>query len=297
MAVEPSTASTVKNPPAAVGIQKDKQRKTATTAIEVTTRIVPLEPHRASNLFSDSLLELSPTRPKNSGKRVFYSIVIHVLVLLALILPPLFFTDTINLKQFTQTLLVAPPPPPPPPPAPQALVKAVAPKRVFTNAGKLIAPTVIPQKIAMLKEEPIEPDLVGASGGVPGGVPGGQMGGVLGGIISDANRKAAAPAPVAAQSKAPLRVGGRVRAPRLISKVSPTYPPLARQTRLQGDVLLDAVIDTEGNVVQLQVVSGHPLLISAALEAVRQWKYEPTYLNDQVISVQLIVTVNFRIQQ
>jgi len=297
MAVEPSSIDTVENPPVSARPSQIQQRKPAAANIELTTRVVPLAPHREIKLFSDSLLDLSPTRPKDGGKRVFYSVVVHTLVLLALILPPLYFTDTINLKQFTQTLLVAPPPPPPPPPAPQAMVKAVAPRHVFTNAGKLIAPTVIPQKIAMLKEEPLDPDMGGAMGGVPGGVPGGQMGGVLGGIITDASRKTAiAPVP-AAQTKTPIRVGGKVRPPRVITRVSPTYPPLARQTRLEGDVLIDAVIDTEGNVVQMQVVSGHPLLIGAALEAVRQWKYEPTYLNDQVIPVQLVVTVTFRLRQ
>ena len=295
MAVEPSTLSTVMNPPAAPA--KPEQKKAVGANIEVTTRVVPLQPTRQAKLFSDSLLELSSTRPKNSGKRVFYSVLIHTLVLLALILPPLYFTDTINLKQFTQTMLVAPPPPPPPPPAPQALIKAVAPKHVFTDAGKLIAPTVIPQKIAMIKEEQPEPDLGGVAGGVAGGVPGGQMGGILGGIISDASRKMAVVPVPAGQNKTPLRVGGKIKPPRLITKDAPNYPPLARQTRVQGDVVLDAVIDTDGNVVQLQVVSGHPLLIQSALEAVRRWKYEPTYLNDEVIPVQLIVNVTFRLEQ
>lgn len=293
MAVESSTVRTVHTNTAIEPPKIDPRR--AGLPIEVTTRVVPLAPNRESKLFAEALLEQSPTRPKNSGKRVFYSVFIHTLVLLALILPPLYFTDTINLKQFTQTMLVAPPPPPPPPPAPQALVKAVAPKHVFTTAGKLIAPTVIPQKIAMLKEAPLEPDLGGVAGGVPGGVPGGQMGGVLGGIISDASRKAAtAPVPTV-NSKTPVRVGGRVRAPRLINKVAPSYPTLARQTRVQGDVVVDAVIDAEGNVIQVQVVSGPPLLLAAAMEAVREWKYEPTYLNDQAISVQLLVTVTFRL--
>jgi len=253
---------------------------------------------RGQKVFAEALLEASSTRQRFSGRRVFYSIAIHTLVLLALILPPLYFTDTINLKQFTQTFLVAPPPPPPPPPAPQAIAKAVVLKRVFTNAGKLVAPTVIPQKIAILKEEPIDPEIgAGAPGGIPGGVPGGQLGGVIGGIISDASRRASVAPPPLVQKTAPLRVGGHVRAPRLITKVAPSYPPLARQTRVQGDVTVDAVIDTGGNVVEMQIISGHPLLLSAALLAVKQWKYEPTYLNDQPIPVQLIVVVTFRLER
>jgi protein TonB len=78
---------------------------------------------------------------------------------------------------------------------------------------------------------------------------------------------------------------------------SPVYPPLAKQTKVQGIVSIDAVIDTEGNVVEMRVVSGHPLLISAALDAVKNWKYEPTYLNDQAIAVQLIVTVTFQLDR
>jgi len=150
----------------------------------------------------------------------------------------------------------------------------------------------------MLKEEPLPPDVgLGVVGGVPGGVPGGQLGGVIGGIVSDASRtNVPLPVPAVVQPRAPLRVGGRIRPPRVLSKPAPAYPPLAKQTKVQGVVTIDAVIDTEGNVVEMRVVSGHPLLISAALESVKQWKYEPTYLNDQPIAVQLIVTVTFQLE-
>jgi periplasmic protein TonB len=75
--------------------------------------------------------------------------------------------------------------------------------------------------------------------------------------------------------------------------VNPEYPALARQTRIYGTVVVDAVIDERGNVVQARVVSGHPLLVAAALKAVLQWKYEPTSLNGQPISVELEVQVHF----
>ena len=77
--------------------------------------------------------------------------------------------------------------------------------------------------------------------------------------------------------------------------LEPVYPPLAKQARIQGDVVIDAVIDTKGNVVEMQVVSGHPLLIPAALEAVKKLKYQPTYLNEEPVAVQLLVTIKFRI--
>ncbi|MCI0349267.1 MAG: hypothetical protein L0Z53_07575, partial [Acidobacteriales bacterium] len=109
---------------------------------------------------------------------------------------------------------------------------ARAPQRVFTVAGKLQAPTAVPQKIAMLKEEALLPEAsLGVQGGVPDGVPGGQLGGVLGGIIGGVisnSQKAPVfpPAPRIAQ-KAPIRVGGRVKPPLQVSAPPPFYPPLA----------------------------------------------------------------------
>ena len=258
----------------------------------------PFTPARRATLFSETLLDMSSPRQPRRMANVTLSIVFHVLILSALLLPPLYFTQTIDLRGFTQTTLVAPLPPPPPPPA-QAIARTTpAPRRTFVAGGRLTAPTFIPLKIAMLKEEPLPPDVaVGVVGGVPGGVPGGQLGGVIGGIVSDASRiNVPLPAAPVMHPQAPVRVGGRVRPPRVLSKPSPVYPPLAKQTKVQGVVTIDAVIDAEGNVVEMRVVSGHPLLISAALDAVKQRKYEPTYLDDQAIAVQLIVTVTFQLE-
>jgi len=193
-------------------------------------------------------------------------------------------------------LAAPPPPPPPPPPATAPLVKTVAKPR-FLSAGKLYAPTVIPKEIAEIKEAPLEPDTFGGvAGGVPGGVPGGQMGGVLGGVLGGIPSTAAHP--VAPPAKvAPIRVGGRVRPPKPIIQVKPDYPALARQARIQGQVQIDAVLDEQGNVIEMHVVSGPPLLYQAALDALKKWKYEPTYLNDQPIAVQMIVTITFVLGQ
>ena len=253
--------------------------------------------HYSHGLFHDSLLELSTTRPRQRTLDFILSMTFHTIFLGTLILVPLFFTEAIDLKKFATTLLVAPPPPPPPPPASPAIARIKTPiKRVFTSGGKLMAPTMIPEKVAMLKEEPLPPDVErGVAGGVPGGVPGGQAGGVIGGIISSAPRTYIPAAPSIPQPKAPVRVGGRVKAPRPIATPEPMYPPLARQAKIQGDVLIDAVIDRTGNVVEMRVISGHPLLIQPATDALRKWRYEPTYLNDVAVPVQLIVTVRFRL--
>ncbi len=95
----------------------------------------------------------------------------------------------------------------------------------------------------------------------------------------------------------PVRVGGKVRPPRLLERVEPSYPELAARARIQGDVLLEAVLGPNGEVEEIRVLSGHALLVQAAIEAVRQWRYAPTYLNDQPVSVLLQIKVHFHLTQ
>ena len=92
-------------------------------------------------------------------------------------------------------------------------------------------------------------------------------------------------------------VGGKIRPPRLLQRVEPVYPRLAVAAHVEGDVVLTAIIDTDGRVRQLAVKGGHPSLAPAAREAVAQWLYEPTILNGQPIAVQLDVTVKFRLNR
>jgi len=78
--------------------------------------------------------------------------------------------------------------------------------------------------------------------------------------------------------------------------VNPIYPPLARQARIQGVVVMEAVISKEGSIESLRVVTGHPLLNQAALDAVKQWKYRPTLLNGEPVEVITTVTVTFNLK-
>ncbi len=95
----------------------------------------------------------------------------------------------------------------------------------------------------------------------------------------------------------PLRVGGDIQAPQKIHHVAPVYPELARRARLAGIVILEATIDTEGNVVNLQILRGLGLgLDDAAVSAVSQWKYTPTFYNGRPVDILLTVTVQFKIQ-
>jgi TonB family protein len=90
-----------------------------------------------------------------------------------------------------------------------------------------------------------------------------------------------------------VRVGSNLKAPHQTYSVQPEYSTLARQARVWGTVVVNAVIDEHGNVVQARALSGHPLLIPSALKAVQQWKYEPTTLNGTPVSVEMEVTVHF----
>jgi protein TonB len=166
------------------------------------------------------------------------------------------------------------------------------------------APTVIPKTVRIIKDAP-EPiantaGAVGVVGGIPGGVPGGQFGGVLGaalgGVLSTASAPPPPPPPKAATPKR-IRVGGQVEGARLIFQPKPEYPPLAKMARIQGTVRLEAIISKDGTIQDLKTVSGHPLLIKAAIEAVSRWRYQPTLLNGEPVEVVTEVDVNFTLAE
>jgi TonB family protein len=114
--------------------------------------------------------------------------------------------------------------------------------------------------------------------------------GALSGIVSS---NLAAPAAPEIPTEGPVKVGGNVKEPRLVSRVMPEYPLVAKQANIQGDVIVKTTIDPKGNVVNMQVVSGPAMLRGPALSALRRWRYEPSTLNGQPISVQMLVTIKF----
>lgn len=238
----------------------------------------------------------------NKSWTVVISFIGEVIGIGILILIPLIYTDTLPRATLT-SFLVAPPPPPPPPPPPAAtpppkVVKIIP--RQF-DANKLMAPKKIPKEIAMIKEEELPPPGAGGVvGGVPGGVPGGTAGGVIGGIIGSVPSAAPPPPPPPPpkpQTPSRIRVGGQVQAANLIKKVIPVYPPLAKQARIQGTVRFTAIIGKDGTIQNLQLVSGHPLLVPAATQAVKQWVYRPTLLNNEPVEVITQIDVNFTLSQ
>jgi protein TonB len=244
-------------------------------------------------MFSDSVLDFG-VQTKRKAVATTTSFIINCLAIGLMLAVPLMFTEELPKGQLL-TFLIAPPPPPPPPPPAAAEVKVV--RQIQTDmlsSGQLRTPSKIPQKIQMIKEEEAPPPMVatgGVVGGVPGGIPGGQAGGVIGSIISAAN-SAAVPkfVPVTPQR---VRISQGVTKGLLIHRVEPAYPTLARAARVQGEVVLSAVIDTSGQIQNLQLVSGHPMLVPAALSAVKQWRYKPYLLNGQPTEVETTITVIF----
>lgn len=238
----------------------------------------------------------------NKSWTVVVSFIGQCLMIGVAILIPLIYTDSLPRTQLTSFLVAPPPPPPPPPPPAAAPVKVVRMVPKQFDAGRLMAPKVIPKEIAMIKEDELPPVSggVGVVGGIPGGIPGGTPGGVIGGIISSVPQAAPPPPPVVAAPKpvAPqrIRVGGNVQQAKLLNQPKPVYPPLAKQARIQGTVRFNAIIGRDGAIANLTVVSGHPLLVPSALEAVRQWKYQPTLLNGEPVEVVTQIDVNFTLQ-
>ena len=248
-------------------------------------------------MFEQTFVQTGKT---NKGWTVMVSLVAQCLLLVVAVILPMVYFDVLPAAQLS-SFLVAPPPPPPPPPPPAAapvvkIVKVIP--RQF-DAGRLIAPKAVPKNIAMITEEELPPSTgTGVIGGVPGGVAGGSLTGVLGGIVGSA-AGAAPPPPPPPKAVVPqrIRVGGNVQAANLINQIRPIYPPLAKQARISGVVELSAIIGKDGRVQDLKVIKGHPLLVQAALDAVKGWVYRPTLLNGEPVEVSTTIDVNFTLSQ
>jgi len=238
-------------------------------------------------MFEDSLIESGGKLRTKRGKTTTFSFVLEAIIIGVMILIPLMFTEALPKTQL-MTFLVAPPPPPPPPPPPAAVVKV---KQVETDIvnNQLRTPTKIPKKVEIIKEEEAPPpQMAGVVGGVPGGVPGGSLNGVMGGIISST------PVAVPKVAVSRVRISQGVTQGMVLKRVQPTYPQMAKIARVQGPVVLAAIIGKDGTIQNLHVVStASPLLNQAAIDAVRQWRYRPYILNGEPVEVDTTVTVNF----
>jgi len=215
--------------------------------------------------------------------------IVEGLLLAVLALVPLIHIQALP-ESVIRSDIVPPPPAGAPPKAPA--VRAVRPSSL---GHFMVAPVSVPPMILPPRQEPDAPgDVVIA--GPPGGVPWGNGNGVPGGF-------GASPLPLPSEPPAQLprpsriTVGGVVESARLIYEVQPDYPVIARSAHVQGTVRLEAIIDKEGSVQSLRVVSGPPLLVPSALHAVAQWRYQPTLLNGAAVEVATEIDVHFTLNE
>jgi protein TonB len=283
----------------------------------------------------DQLFGSSKRRRKGAGKFSVASLAVHgVIIAFVLFMSATAAhkvdAETKPIRAFRASGAPPPPPPPPPPPAassaphstPQPTIKPVVtptfvqPTEIPKELPKVEAPTtsaadVTPSSPA--SEPAGEPGGVpggvvgGVQGGVQGGVVGGQVGGQVGGVLGGVqggvvggtvggtgNAKEAEPEP---KPDGPMRVGGDVKAPIVIHRVEPVYTDLARKAKITGIVIVEAIIDKDGNVDKVKVLKGLSMgLKESAEEAVRKWKFKPGTLNGEPVDVIFNLTVNFTLQ-
>jgi protein TonB len=200
----------------------------------------------------------------------------HGLIVLALIVLPMLAPGILPMPDVT-TVFTNPLPTPAPPPRP-AVRRDTAPQpAVNPNA----APTEAPREIT--PERLVDP---GFEANKP------VDGGTIFGTIEDGLKD---PIPAAAASVAPVRVGGQIRSPTKIHESPLVYPAIAQAARVQGMVIIEALIDADGRVTNAKVLRSIPLLDQAALDAVRTWQYTPTLLNGVPVAVIMTVVVQFRL--
>ena len=219
-----------------------------------------------------------------------------LLVMCALVAPAIWPQFLPRPKLLTWLSLPASPPSPVKPPPPVHVRPLRTPWQMIGEP--LRHPVAIPDKVAIIEDPP------DSAPGVDGGVDAGDLSRLAIGVLNQFSRAAPPSRPAEPKIAQPMKpalaepaprvnVGGMVDMARLVRRVEPAYPPLARQARISGTVELTGVIGVDGRIRELQVVNGHPLLARAALEAVRQWVYEPTLLNGKPVEVIAPITVNF----
>lgn len=220
------------------------------------------------------------------------SVVLHSAGLVAIVAVPLLLATALPAPAdavsvfFAEPMIVPPPPPPPPAAAARQPVERPAPVVKTDEPEAFVAPIQVPAEL-----RPEEGFDLGIDGGVVGGVEGGVPGGIVGGVVGGLPDWATAPPP----KVGPLRVSGLIKEPTKVRHVPPVYPAVAVAARIQGSVVMEALVDVGGKVTQVDVLEGDKLFIEAALEAVRQWAYSPTLLDGIPVPVIVTVTVNFEL--
>ena len=238
-------------------------------------------------MFSDNLLDSAWENRSRRGWTTLASFALQTLGIIIVLMLPLIYSE--GIPKLHLVLASAPiGPPPGPPPVPQHHATSM-PLHSNLFHGIVVAPPTIPLGVTHVVDDSSPQDTAPCTICVPGGV----------GPISGANPlygSAGTGTPVVPPPPAPAihppRISHMMEG-NLIYKVQPIYPPLARVAHIQGAVMLRAVISRRGTIENLQVISGHPMLVRAAMDAVLQWRYRPYVLNGDPVEVETQVTVNF----
>jgi periplasmic protein TonB len=236
-------------------------------------------------MFEDSTFESTGRIRTRSRGWMMAAFLFNGSILLALVLIPLIYPEALP-HQLMGILLEAPPPPPPQP----KRVLAETPKQAFHGAPQmdgatLVAPRQIPQDIAIYKgPEAPAPIMYMAMDSGPDAATG--------------IREAFRPDNVSvAKPTGPVHLTSTMSEGLLLQKTMPTYPVIAKATRTEGVVVLQATISKTGTIENLHVISGHPMLQKAAIDAVSNWRYRPYLLNGVPVEVETTVNVVFKLTQ
>jgi protein TonB len=234
-------------------------------------------------MFEESLVESVARIRTRSRRFAVGTFFLQAVLLAATILVPYIHPAALP-KQALRSLLVAPPPPAAP--SPDAPVPKGHPGPAIRTIDLSVAPRILPRRVAQASGASTPPGMVDPFGHGFGYVPGGLL--------------AALPAPkppevVRAKPRGPVRISAGVAAGQLLTPIEPAYPEIAREAHVQGTVVIDAVISTEGTVEEARIVTGPPLLAEAALSAVRRARYKPYLLNGVPIAVKTTIRIIFRL--
>jgi protein TonB len=255
---------------------------------EKEERSVSVSPQK-EDLFHDSLVVSGAKSRHLDPWAAVGSVALLSFILGALVVIPLFHTDPLPARSTLTRLYL------PPAGAASNVASLPVPTSTFSNIPTKIS---IPSALHTTQEASSVPVVTpsGVVGGVPGGVVGGIPGGVLSGVLHSNGT-----APVLASTTAPApkrtRVPARIAEANLVYDVAPKYPPEAGRERIEGIVVLMAVIGKDGAVRDVRVESGLPVLAQAAIEAVRQWRYRPYILNGEPVEIDSQITINFNLSR
>ncbi len=249
-------------------------------------------------MLEDSLFESRRRRKTRNPLTVAVSVMAHVVTITVLVLVPLLQTQAITIPKIDTSLFL--PRIEKQSALPVFSAQRQVPQKHSDTPSEVFTPVSIPQQVAFVDAPPISDIPFFPTGGGNGTVAilskiSGAPFETAAPVIAPPSPPPPPPPPTVVNAK-PLRISDGGQAANLIYQVKPPYPTLAKITHTQGVVVLEAVIKRDGSIESVRVVSGHPLLTQAALDAVKQWKYRPTLLNGEPIEVITTVTVTFTLQ-